>query len=322
MSIVIRKSLNTIETPEIMFAQLDDEKILSYIPCWFYKGSPKNLVVVKKENDLTTFTISVSSWNIEIPFALQQEMDVTLQNGDKKIIDVSTGVVVINNGVFQVKSFEVYPFSLQTKSDSAPCLGFCYSDNNGEDKIGYSYLTNPDKIEELYSLSTLYRKKLMFADGDECTDFGISLTANLLSFPFEIKTDNIFFTAKIAKGFKPRGFELLEDITSFTSLLELGEKVYQKDEDKDTSIGTEIILHESALTSIRFPLSEILSQKVRISFFPAEVDIDLCLQPELKKIIWTGQKSFKLIFNDISKLSPDTMDIFENFDVEIKEVLQ
>ena len=81
-------------------------------------------------------------------------------------------------------------------------------------------------------------------------------------------------------------------------------------------------MHESALTSIRFPLSEILSQKVRISFFPAEVDIDLCLQPELKKIIWTGQKSFKLIFNDISKLSPDTMDIFENFDVEIKEVLQ
>jgi hypothetical protein len=256
MSIIINRAGMSNETEELKFIHLaDTDGILLAVPCMFYTRDAKELAIASKLSFNTTITFPVGTASpATIDEKIQADLDKSLSNGDKVIFNTKTGDIVVKNGDMQIKMFEVYPFKFQKEYSGIGyqfCLGVCYCDpKDDKDKIGYFYPQAYEKVNLLYALSTIKRRKLMFSEGDVCEKFGLSLAVNLVKTYFHEK-DTLEIEEGLSKNFKPTVLDDLGNLAMYDELIKLGDtlkdmieeeknKAGKKDEEKEEETKTVI----------------------------------------------------------------------------------
>lgn len=233
MSIAISWSMNSIETPELKFLTFDTPGIVLVTPCMFYKRDAKELAIARKLSFHTTvlFTVGTPRSTV-IKEEVKDALDKKLSNGDKVIFNYVTGDIVIKNGDKQIKEFELYPYKF-TFDDARVCLGICYNDDkSGNDEIVYYYPVDAEKINLVYTLSCIKRRKFLFSEGDSPTRLGLSIAANL--FPvFLDEKDPIRIDYSLSRNFKPNIYNDLESLSPYDDLILLGDKVKEELEEEE-----------------------------------------------------------------------------------------
>jgi hypothetical protein len=338
MSILCKHSYNALDTPELRFFSLGDEDLISILPVLFYKGDVKELAVAKKDKYDTRIIISCITHATEsVSDKIANKLDKELNIEDTCTFNFMTGDMVIKNGDRNINYFEWSPNINRTIDSTAPACGFCYSGRDGNDKIGYFYVSNKEKTNMLYLLSRMKEKKFCFAEEGECTAFGISLAGNLMYSP--VSNDVFKVTDTFALQFSPEESCDIEDLSIVDALLKIGDRAFKKEDKKvitegivprygeenydDDGVLPFPIVKVSQVKEV-FPLSEVLSHVIVPSTFPIDLELDMVLQPCIKKITCIDKASLILYIRkgtNLQMVNADTIGLFDDFEVTYKEEL-